>query len=408
MQKAQLILVGGRSVPNILTILHEKPDIIVAITSKDAESEIPFLKDAINDLLKDTRPLIETILVDAFDVDQVKAVCEKAVEQYKDTTWLFNITNATKMMSMGAYEVAQSHPHKVRWWYLNTADTSIVTSSGKERREEVYAISVEQYLKAYYCVPSDKGNQEKEKDTEDSRKTQETLWLPFAQKLGKKPDLSLLLKPIVEQVQKENAERKKEKAQHSQVKDDFIPGKYKINALRSTISLLEEASHLGVVNDWSCNGTSCEISLSASQFQFLNGAWLEVYTWSEIDKLRVFFNCEWGKKIRVKTANPNNTKPYELDVAATYKGKLLIAECKTGFEAFYNRTLHELVSKANILGGSFVVKAVVTNVSTNDKSWDVESLNISADIAQVKIFQRDDLPQIGIKLLEIVSKGRGK
>ncbi len=406
--KAQLILVGGRSVPNILTILYEKPDVIVAITSKDAENELQFLEDAINDVLKDKKPQIETVLVDAFDVDQVKVACEEAIERHKDSNWLFNITNATKMMSMGAYEVVQSHPNNVKWWYLNTADTSIVTYTGKQRSDEVYTISVEQYLTAYYCISSSRGKQEKGENLEDIRKIQETLWLPFAQKLGKNPDLSLLLKPVVEQIQKENGERKKKKEQNLQAKDEFIPGKYRINASPNALLLLEQASYLGIVSDWNSNGTSCEISLSASQFQFLNGAWLEVYTWSEINKLEEFFNSEWGKEIKVKTAKHDKVKPHELDIAATYKGKLLIAECKTGFEAFYNSTFHRLVSIANILGGSFVVKAVVTNISTDDKSWNVEDLNISADIAQVKIFQRKDLPQIGTKLLEAIAKGRGK
>ena len=35
-KKAQLILVGGRPVPNILTIIHEKPDIIIALCSKES------------------------------------------------------------------------------------------------------------------------------------------------------------------------------------------------------------------------------------------------------------------------------------------------------------------------------------------------------------------------------------
>ncbi|MBA2288142.1 MAG: DUF1887 family protein [Ktedonobacteraceae bacterium] len=53
MSKALLILFGGRSMPNMLTIIHEKPALIVAIVSWDQQNKLPQLTDAITELFKD-------------------------------------------------------------------------------------------------------------------------------------------------------------------------------------------------------------------------------------------------------------------------------------------------------------------------------------------------------------------
>src|SRR5579875_850480 len=52
--KAQLILVGGRAaVPNILTVIHQKPQVVIAVCSKESQPDFPKLKEAINKILPD-------------------------------------------------------------------------------------------------------------------------------------------------------------------------------------------------------------------------------------------------------------------------------------------------------------------------------------------------------------------
>src|SRR2546427_367012 len=105
--KEQLILVGGRPMPNMLTILNEKPGIVVAITSRDRKEELPYVKKAIRELLKNTKPNCdldalddELYIVDAFDLPQISMACERALQNYPEAEWLFNITGATTIMSI--------------------------------------------------------------------------------------------------------------------------------------------------------------------------------------------------------------------------------------------------------------------------------------------------------------------
>src|SRR5947208_2009926 len=107
--KAQLILVGGRaSIPNILTIIHQRPDVIVAVSSTESKKDVPRLEQAIK-VVHPTYQLEQVDPVDAFDFSQIYSVCEKAVKNHPDAEWIFNITTGTTIMSIAAYEVAMKY-----------------------------------------------------------------------------------------------------------------------------------------------------------------------------------------------------------------------------------------------------------------------------------------------------------
>src|SRR5438874_2815278 len=110
--KAQLILVGGRPMPNILTIIHQEPEVIVAICSVESvKREWPGLKKAIENLL----PLcdIKEKVVDGYLLEQIEPACESELGKLPGEDWIFNITTATSIMSIGAYRVAERCSHKI-------------------------------------------------------------------------------------------------------------------------------------------------------------------------------------------------------------------------------------------------------------------------------------------------------
>src|SRR5437667_5102031 len=94
-QKALLILVGGRPIPNILTVIHEKPKKIVAVCSHESkDDEWIQLKQAI-ERLSPASVIEETKPIDAFDCEAIKETCIQAFSTYPDADWIFNATAAT-------------------------------------------------------------------------------------------------------------------------------------------------------------------------------------------------------------------------------------------------------------------------------------------------------------------------
>src|SRR6266849_2398340 len=109
-KKALLTLFGGRSfLPTALIVIHEKPDIVVAISSKQSHEDLPQLHYAIEKYRRESNfncGLEMPEGVDAFEVEQIQKVCENAIEEHLDMEWIVDITGGTSLMSIAAYETA--------------------------------------------------------------------------------------------------------------------------------------------------------------------------------------------------------------------------------------------------------------------------------------------------------------
>jgi hypothetical protein len=89
-----------------------------------------------------------------------------------------------------------------------------------------------------------------------------------------------------------------------------------------------------------------------------------------------------------------------------YKAQLLIAECKTGWDAFGPQTFQTLESIANALGRGFVPKILVTSLAIPEENKDdILSRTKSSDIS---IISRDDIPNLANKLAEEAKKHIGR
>ncbi len=378
-KKALLTLFGGRSfLPAALLVIHEKSSIVVAISSEQSYKELPQLQKVIERLQIDSD--VKSILVtpdgiDAFDVAKIQAACENMVMEYTDTEWIFDITGGTSLMSIAAYEAAKRQTEKsnvtINCWYLNTSQTRIITLVGNKGRESIFEIDVLQYAIAY--------NREIiQGDLENHRAESEAHWLPFAQKLGKNPRYAEILKLVMIAVGKAKRGRPSKLEIKDYVLKNFPP---------ETYSILEEAKEVGLLDELHPdNAANISFRLSYLQDKFLNGAWLEAYVWNEAKQLGIFHDCQWNQKI-VDGDNKN-----ELDVALTYYAQLLIAECKTGEEAFSSETLYQINAVSNMLGNRFVGKLLVTSLPKKHASNDFEAKRKGLSIVLVTA---EDLPNIG-------------
>lgn len=419
--KALLLLVGGRPIPNVLTVIHEEPEVIIAICSiESVKREWLDLKPAIERLLP-LCPIEEPSPVDAFDIVKIQETCEDQLRNYPDADWIFNVTTATSLMTLGAYKAAESYRSQqkksIKCWYLNTANTRVIPlvdedEIDEDRDKRIFSITVDQYVMGhnYNLLP---GNL----NIYQACYLQDT-WITIAKRLGRNPQEAYLLKQIMKEVEK-TGNGSPGRANKGQA--EIFKGGYKVEKCVSNeaYSLLKELETVGILKKLRQDSVGLHFTLSERRYKFLNGAWLEMYVYETARELAIFDNYEWHQEI-IDT-NPERSKKSslrynELDVSMTYKAQLLIAECKTGKAGLETETLDDLVTIADLLGGKFVGKIVVTNQSSSDdrnpndtdeqKAISYKNFLTKADRKGIYVVTREDLPDLRKTLYELATDSK--
>jgi len=391
MAKALLILSGGRAMPNMLTVIHEKPDLIVALVSQDEVDRLQQLENAITALFRDEdrKPELNTsYIVNAFNLYDIQEKCWQVVKDHPDYDWTFNITAATKIMSIGAYEIAKEladQGRSVRCWYLNTSGTHVVSLIGEPRDSSLFHIEIGQYGAVYNCRISPG-------ILEDERQYCQDHWVPFSRFLVQNPQYMDLLKDLVDH---------KINPTPSKFSKGAGEKKHSIPVTNDMYTLLEEAYKAGLLEYLQKEGDKLVFKLSYTQFNFLNGPWLEAYVWDEARKLSLFSDCQWNQRIIDENKLDDKNSKNELDVAMIYKAQLIIAECKTGDkESTKTETLYKIDSVAGSLGGKFVSRILVSSQSIPNGYEDFKS---KAHDLRIVLVNRKDLSRIG-EILEKQAK----
>ncbi len=383
--KALLILVGGRPIPNILTVIHEKPDVIVAVCSKESiEEEWLQLKPAIEKFLPSVT-IKEKEPIDAYDVDAIKNTCERALLEHPDAEWVLNITGGTSLMTHGTYIAAEycskQRGISVRCWFLDTGHVRVISLLGKKRDASIFYLSVEQYIAAHNYNLKDSGN------TVNCRVVcQQEDWLAFAYRLGKNPLEVNLLKQILKDY---NDKTRKT------LKDD------------KKFQFLQELQKLGMVSKLREEEGYLHFFLSDKQRKFLDGAWLELYVLQDAQNTGFFDDSLWSKEIVDNDPKRAAKNPFifkEMDVSLTYKAQLMIVECKTGDEGSKTKTLDDLVTVADLVGKGAVFKVLVTSQAEQENKS--EEFQAKARSKSVRVIMQEELPQVGTILTELIQKAK--
>jgi hypothetical protein len=410
MAKALLILFGGRIIPNALTILHEKPDIIVPIVSKDELNKLGNFKKGVDKLLEkkgydykwldDTNA--DTFTVNPCNKENIKVVCEKIVKNNPSYEWIFNITSGTSIMSIGAYEAAKEliKDISVQCWYLDTANERVVSLLGEARNgsldEALFAISIDEYATVHNKVLSVNMKEDK-LPSEDER-------LIFAQFLvASHAYIRALRKMLVEK----NRDTPSVECQISQQKKNQEQEYYtcKCPLASDEKAVLKMAQDCGLIRNLISEKTSLSFEISSQQFLFLNGRWLELYVCNEVRNIKkdgqpLFREVKTNRLVHNKREQGYNKKPEnELDVSMMYNGQLFIIECKAGYDVKEPETIFKLDSVANAFGGGFVGKYLVTGLSKDEieKQQQTEKSNFQErlEIRKIALITLDDLTKLG-------------
>ena len=319
--------------------------------------------------------------------------------EYPDAEWIFNITSATTIMSIAAYEVAKNNADTmaIQCVYVDTNHSRLISLVG-----DIFSITVKAYIAAYY-YKTGYGSFKNHR----SHYRQES-WTRFAEQLGGSLEKVAILKQVVEELRGNPPQESTDDA----ITRDCPIKKFATYDIDEVYSFLEGAQQIGILSELQKeNSSSIMFKLSERQYKFLNGAWLELYVWNEAIKLGIFDDCEWDLEIIDSEVTKTSGKPFphkELDVSMTYKAQLMFAECKTGKTASDTGTLDDIVTKAALLGGKFVTKLLITNVSKSVKQGHNET-GITEDFVHkacergIRVVAAEELPKIA-EILEQEAK----
>lgn len=340
LKRALLILVGGRQIPNLLSAQYLMPDVVVPITSRDAmgdngawSSIDHALRQICPDGVVDPRKE-EQFKVDAFDLEEVRTACNAALDLHPDAEWISNVTCATTIMSIGAYEVGRQRNTSI--WYFDTATRRVVTLSGNPPDQDLYHLKVADYMGAYGRRP---------KVVEKPPSQQQ---VNFARKLASVPADAMKFREALR------------KAKANEGKSDQ-PRNILLKAISATTQeFCELAKYAGMIERYDMtpeNALYCELP-NDRLWKFMEGLWLEVYAWVAAKDADCCDDYQYGLKIPMR--DPNESSSNEIDLALTHAASLLIGECKSERKPFETEHLDHLRTVASMVGGNFVGCVFIT------------------------------------------------
>lgn len=339
-KRALLILVGGRQIPNLLTAQHLKPDFTVPIASYEAlaaNREWSRIKPVLDQICPNgvTDPNENDVLrVDAFDLDKIRQACEKALTLHPDAEWVFNITCATTIMSIGAYEVGVKRDVSI--WYLDTATRRIVTLAGQPPKTDLYNLTVKDYMAAYG------------RRVEETEMTPTLQEIELAKSLAQQPAEAMLFREALRK-------GKAHEGKHDQPR--MVELRSASMAIQGFCDLAQSAGMIDSYRVTAEQTLRCDLP-NNKLWKFMEGRWLEVYAWISAKEAEVF--DDFRLSLCIPTDNPKESSSNELDLALTYAASLLIAECKCEKDPFKTEHLTKLRAIANMVGGNFVACVFIT------------------------------------------------
>ncbi len=358
-EKALLLVVGGRGMPDLMALFYVQPKYVVILTSEEGWNDEKNCRDIISSMAG-TQIEEPTRKVNTYNFANAKKVCEEICRSH-DWDWTISISSAPKITAFAALAVASSL--QLPCLYIDTSHEKLISLSGDTEivANELFHMNVDDYLEKFGRTRNDKN------------------W-EYRSAIKNLGDVSKLLAL-------------------SPATPDFTKCMYgqqvtmppvKIDKLTpQLIELLDNLSKYNVVSvqyNKSQNEAYCKFTTKHNATFLGTGDWLEFYTWNEVKKAGFADDCQWGYEL-VSTAKN------ELDVVLTYKAQLIFAECKARKKPYDTEYLAGIDSKAGMLGGSYVTKIFVAYARAQGASY--QNFQEQAQLRQIVVATGEDLASIG-------------
>lgn len=371
---ALLILIGGRQTPNILSAQFLRPQLVAPVASYEALQPdgawgkvYPILKQLSPDILPPQA-------VDAFDLADVRSACTTVMQQHPAAHWVCNITCATTIMSIGAYEAGKACGASV--WYFDTNGRRVVVLAGQAPQGDPYRLSVSEYLQIY-------GR------TARSMPQPPQSWLDLTWHLARDPDEVIELRDQLREA----------KANQKYTGPRWLTNLRLSPVIQSWLPFIQTAGFIDQIHEQ--YGEYSLHQCHQDLWKFFDGLWLEILAWDAAQQAGCFDDCRFGVEIPIPHQGANN----QIDLALTFAASMMIAECKTDKDPFLTQYLDRLSSIADMIGGSFVGKLFIAARSQQKANRDrFESFKSQAKARHIVVITGDQLLQITHILKEEVTK----
>ncbi len=362
---ALLILIGGRQTPNVLSAQYLRPDVIAPIASREAMRPGEAW-DRVGPALRQlSRQVLDPQTVDAFDLRDIRATCAAVMERFPSARWVCNITCATTVMSIGAYEEGQARNADV--WYFDTAGRRVVALAGQPPQGDPYRLSVQEYVQIY------------NRSAQPAAAPPQS-WLTLSRQMAQASDEAIEFR---EQLRGSGADRQ------------FTAPRW-LTSLDLTPTIVQwcvRAQTAGFIDQIRNNGGHYDLHQTDGAFwHFINGIWLEVYAWDAARRAGCFDDCHYAVQMPVQSGLSSVN---QIDLAATHAASLLIAECKTEARPFRTEHLDQLRAITSMIGGSFVGALFIS--ARSQHLADAQALAAfkgQADARQIVVVTGDQLRQL--------------
>jgi len=320
---------------------------------------------------------------DAFDIQAIRAACAEAVAAHPDANFIFNVTCATKVMAIVAYECARAHSWPAI--YIDTANRRSIPLTGPISEHHLIPLRLEEYLACYGRRP------EKTFDFERLSVTREQA-LTAARILatGGRP-ANQLLTMIRRWGQGSGARVIRTRGKHVVSTD-----------VREILDALVAQGLIHQPVELANGHMRWEIACD-EDFNYLCGTWLEAYVWDQANKCRDDKGQPLFDDVRFSLEIPSDGARKEIDIACMYQGQLLHCSCKTETNPFKTATLDELRAVSSLVGGRFCTRLFVTNAfpppeSSTGTRREFERFLAQARDREIVVVTGDRLPAIGEEL----------
>jgi hypothetical protein len=315
--KTQLCLLSGELMPNVIGVLHERPDRVVPVVTDQSASQVPHLANALLAADCGTK-VVEPVTVLPYDMDDCRRSLEKVTGEHRENLTI-NWTGGTKFMSYAARRAAETTPG-VRAIYVNTFDRQILIEddpgAGSVRSELLD--SAQLGLNALVHINAAGHTVERGNSLEEFRAAH-----------SPPPELVAAAEAILDATDRERPElfrlgRADEKSyQPRTLSAQFLQ---KLQAA----SLIQPASQPGAVRlaDQSAGRPFHRTTPQEENRKFILGGYLEVFLWSQFKSRCAFDDAAWHVVL-----NPGQKGGVtEFDVVIAAEGRLLVIEIKSRLE----------------------------------------------------------------------------
>ncbi|GAB4154362.1 MAG: hypothetical protein Fur0021_20810 [Candidatus Promineifilaceae bacterium] len=365
MAKIMVSLLGGRPVPNMLAILHLKPDHLYIIVSEDSLGTGGNYEKLINALPDSLRPS-QLCTVKPYILVETIQQCEAIADERSSDHVIVVSASEPKTMGFGAYDVVKklrAHGRDVDMCYLSRE--GLVWVFREANNVEPVRIGLKDYFASYGWNVTSK--------PEPDERFQNLVAL-LVQNLLTSHHLLCTLR---------SSDRGKGKrTNRSRLNgDDF-----------SVLRKIEQLQIVSNVQPIDNDETRWTINSDDEAKFLLTGDWLEFYVYQIASRLKtaqgtpLFDECGWG----VEDISGNG----EIDFAGIVGGQMIIASCKT--EDSIKRTwFEELHSKMEQLGKGMCSALMVSSVSRSNRTEkDLENYKKWAQERQIVLVMAEDLTRL--------------